>query len=118
MAMRTGRATRMSTEHGLHRSRFGLAIAVAICGGVALWRAVTLESTGLAREAARSTVATGSGSTQARSSVPMAFADADAHATDRVPDNSLAADDLDVQRESEAATAAIAAELEGDASPP
>jgi len=48
----------------------------------------------------------------------MAFADADAQATDRVLDNSLAADDLDVQRESEAATAAIAAELEGDASPP
>jgi hypothetical protein len=108
----------MSTEHGLHRSRVGLAIAVAICGGLALWRAGTLESTGLAREAARSTAAAGSGSTQAGWSVPMAFADADAQATDRVPDNSLAADDIDVQRESEAATAAIAAELEGDVSLP
>lgn len=114
--MHTDRATRMSTEHGLPLSRLSFAIAVAFCGGLAVWQAGTLAPTGSATEAAMPTVATGS--THIGASLPMTFAHPDDPAIGRVPDELQAADDLDVQRESEAATAAIAAELEGDASPP
>ena len=114
--MHTDRVMRMSPEHGLPLSRLSFAIAVAICGGLAVWQAGTLEPTGSATEAAGPTVATGT--TQIGSSSPMTFEDPDNPAIGRVTDELQVADDLDVQRESEAATAAIAAELAGDASPP
>ena len=114
--MHTDRATRMSTEHGLPLSRLSFAVAVAFCGGLAVWQAGTLEPTVSALEATAPTVATAS--TRIGASSPMTFADPDDPAIGRVPDELQAVDDVDVQRESEAAAAAIAAELEGDALPP
>ena len=114
MAMRMDRVTRMSTERTARAPRLGYAIIAVIGGGSALWQVASIEPAAATRSGASRPVAIGSA--HAGPSTGMLVADAVAIGAD--PPGAAPADDLDVQRESAAASAAIAAELEGDASLP
>ena len=112
--MRTDRATHMSTERTARAPRLGYAIFAIIGGGLALWQVAALGPTASTTPDVRPPVAIGPA--LVGPSTPTFIADAVAIEPDAPGANP--ADDLDVQLESAAASAAIAAELEGDASLP
>lgn len=112
--MHTDRATRMSTERTARAPRLGYAIFAIIGGGLALWQVAALGPTASTTPDVRPAVAIGPA--LVGPSTPTFIADAVAIEPDAPGANP--ADDLDVQLESAAASAAVAAELEGDASLP
>ena len=112
--MRTDRATHMSTERTARAPRLGYATFAIIGGGLALWQVAALGPTASTTPDVRPPVAIGPA--LVGPSTPTFIADAVAIEPDAPGANP--ADDLDVQLESAAASAAVAAELEGDASLP
>ena len=112
--MHTDRATRMSTEPALRTSRLGYAIVAMIGGGSALWQVASIQPTAATAQDLRPPAATG----PALFGPSTGVLAADTAAIEPDSPGVAPEDDLDVQLESAAASAAIAAELDGDSSLP